>query len=70
VTDDNLNWRDQRAVEASAGVAKERWVAIFDTILHVMLDYEMRPEAARKQVSLCAELADVALDEIERRWTA
>lgn len=48
--------------------ARSEWMQSFDTILLAMLDPEAPRENAERRIRECAMLADVALEEIERRW--
>jgi hypothetical protein len=58
-------------IPASPDVSRSRdqWNEYFHTILHQMLDYEQSETAATKNIKLAASLADVALEELEKRWT-
>ena len=51
-------------------IARERWTKAFDTLLLAMMTPEMATEPGKRQVSICADLADEALSHIEARWGA
>lgn len=65
----NLN--EARAVqEKDFRRARDQWLHSFDTLLLAMLEPDTSTDRATTRIQQCAELADVALAEIERRWAA
>jgi hypothetical protein len=54
---------------ADVAESAARWRSFYECLMVQLFDYEMSRETCAKQIALCSEMADLALEEYERRWT-
>lgn len=52
------------------GRSRRQWLDTFDTLILALVDSDTTPNQAEAKIRNAAALADVALEEIERRWVA